>query len=213
MTPSPHETPKHPDAILASLRPAPQKRFVFAKAQYSPDPATIERTIIFSEVGPYLCKSSDAWLSPDDYVELLSQLRNTCHVSTGSCDAMYGTTARHVWSADEGQLRLWRRRLLIATFSAQNISIRNTLVGWSDHETRSFTSCHGFVSATWRKRGVALERRLRPGITVAETSEPMALIDPTYDGIDLMCDASWVGELARAISNVTSLHLKLDNGL
>ncbi len=36
--------------------------------------------------------------------------------------------------------------------------------------------------------------------------------DRTYDGIDLLSDASWVWELARAISAVTHLLVELDDG-
>lgn len=207
------DSPQAPDTVFAQLRPSPQKQFVLVKGQYSPDPEKSERTIIFSMLGPYLWKVADVWLSPSGHAELHSRLGGTSTIFSGSCDAMYATSARHVWAVVNQELHLWRRRILIARFSAREVVRRRGLVAWSTHPIQSFTCCHGYASLTWAKRGVALERTLGRRVVIAETTELAALIDPTYDGIDLMCDAGWIGDLVRAITAVTSLPEKLDEGL
>ncbi len=159
-------------------------------------------------------KAADVWLTPPGYIELLSRLRSVSQVAVGSCDAMYATRARHVWAMVDEELHVWRRRRLVARFSlAQAVIRKNAMSGWSTFPIASFTSCRGYVSSSWIKRGVALARPQGQTVVIAEATESMALIDPTYDGIDLICDASWVGDLARAISNATHLPLELDKNL
>ncbi len=209
-----HESPAAPESVLRKLRPRSQHRFVVVQGQYSPDPEKTERTLVFSCIGWCLRKAADVWLTPAGHAELLSGLGAVSQVATGSCDAMYSTPAGRVWAELGDELHLWHWKMLMARFSSQKVKIRNqAMIRWSDHSVASFRSCHGYVSATWAKRGVALERTLRRRLVVAEVTEPMALMDPTYDGIDLLCDASWVGELAQAISAVTQLPVELDDGL
>lgn len=209
-----HQSPSTVEAVLKTLGPGPRRRFVVVGAQYSPDPQQAVRVLIFSRIGPYLWKAADVWLTPEAYAELLARLRAICEVAVGLCDAMYATAARYVWATVRDELHVWHRRRLVARFSAQYAVLRNRAgLIWSRYPVTAFKSCRGYVSATWYKRGVALERSLGRKLVVASATESMALIDPTYDGIDLMGDASWVGDLARAISNATCLPLKLDEGL
>ncbi|HEY5995035.1 MAG TPA: hypothetical protein VIU46_10615 [Gallionellaceae bacterium] len=200
--------------MLKQLRPKPHQRFVVVVGQYSPNPQKAERFLVFSCLGPYLWKAVDVWLTPAGHTELLSRLCASSQVAVGSCDAMYSTKARHVWATVGEELHVWRRGKLIARFSTQQAVIRNkAMFGWSNYPIEAFRSCRGYVSLFWFKRGVALERSLGRTVVVATATESMALIDPTYDGIDLMCDASWVGDLARAISSATHLPLDLDKSL
>lgn len=209
-----HQSPSTVEAVLQQLDSGSRRRFVVVGAQYSPDPQQAVRILIFSRVGPYLWKVADVWLAPEAHAELLARLRETSEVAVGLCDAMYATAARHVWATVDDELHLWHRRLLIARFSAQYAVVRNKAqLIWSRYPVTAFKSCRGYVSSTWYKRGVALERSWGRKLVVANATETMALIDPTYDGIDLMCDAGWVGDLARAISSATNLPLKLDEGL
>ncbi len=209
-----HKSPSGADAVLQKLRPRAHQRFVVAVAQYSPNPQEAERFIVFSLLGTYLRKAADVWLTPAGHVELLSRLRTISQVAVGSCDAMYATRAGRVWAAVGEELYVWRRGILVARFSSEQAVIRNMVMfGWCSYPVTAFTSCRGYVSPSWIKRGVALERSQGRTVVVAEAMESMALIDPTYDGIDLTCDASWVGDLARAISNATNLPLEQDKNL
>lgn len=209
-----HESPSGVETVLRKLRPQSGRRFVIVGAQYSPDPQQALRFFIFSRIGPYLWKAADVWLAPTAYTELIARLRATSQVAVGLCDAMYATNARYMWATVGDELHVWRRRRLIARFSArQAILRRKAPFIWSHYPITAFAACRGYVSLSWYKRGVALERSWGRKVAVASTTESMALIDPTYDGIDLMCDASWVGDLARAISSATHLPLKLDDGL
>jgi hypothetical protein len=70
-----------------------------------------------------------------------------------------------------------------------------------------------FLAPDWVRRGVTLRRSLRDEIVVARKRELSVLLDPTYDGIDLLCDAAWVTALARDIAQFTGLALEVDADL
>ncbi|MCP4967215.1 MAG: hypothetical protein GY926_18540, partial [bacterium] len=183
-------------------------------AQYSAAPEEPQRTIVFSRLGWYLRTAANVWLTPNCHAELTSRLGAISQMTLGSCDAMYFTPARRVWAAIGDELHLWHWKILVARLSPREAAIRKqAMLGWSAYPVASFSSCHAYVSPTWARRGVALERMLGRRLVVAEATEPSALMDPTYDGIDLMCDASWVGDLAQAVSAVTCLPLEMDDGL
>lgn len=101
---SPHETPLERDKVMSLLSAARSGAAVVVKAQYSPDPQKVERTLVFAEQGQRLIKLADAWLAPETYNEMISQLPD---VSLGSCAAMYSTKPAYVWALRRDELRLW----------------------------------------------------------------------------------------------------------
>lgn len=212
--PGPHEAPLSTETLLAMVQRALLKRALVVKGQYSPDPEKVERTLIYSHGGSRLSKVVDAWITPETFNEMLTSLRASCKTTVGSSDAMYGTAARHVWAHCAGELRLWRRSFLVGRFTGSDCRVRKTIIHpWTLLPNTSVSSIYAFLSATWAERGVRLERTPRRSIVIARATEPMALLDPTYDGIDLLCDASWAVDLARAVSSATSIPLKLHKDL
>lgn len=208
---SPHERPMELDEILSFLRQKQLKRAVVVKAQYSPDPVEVERTLVFSDRGRWLNKVADEWLTPETYKEVLRQFDE---VAVGSCSAMYGTKPTYVWAVHCDELRLWESGTLVAHFTSQETQVRRKIVGlWSRNPNTHFACVHAFLSKTWIRRGVKLERKIGGNILVAKSTEISAFIDPTYDGLDVMCDASWVTNLARSITDITGIELKVDSVL
>lgn len=212
MTP-PHETPLDISEVTSKLGAVSRFRGVVVKAQYSPNPDIVERTIVFWDHGQHIVKALDSWLTPDTYEQLLAAFPQVAPPARGSCSAMYSTSPKYVWAHRDNELHLWQNKILVARFNSRESRVRRLLGIWSVIPATRLSSIHAFLSQTWIKRGVVLQRKYQRDITIASEREPMALIDPTYDGIDVMCDASWVVDLARAISAITKSPLKVDNSL
>jgi hypothetical protein len=195
-------------ALLCQHRPA---SVIVAKGQYSPNPADAVRTLFFEERGRGLSKILDAWLSPQAGHDVIRALRGKVRVATGSCSAMYTTRAAIVWADCGDELRLWRYGRLVARFRPREIELRPWGIGaWKKFATTRFSHARGYLSPSWLRRGVRLESQDGRSLPIAHMIDPIVLFDPTYDGLDLMCDANWVRDLARTISEVTAIPLKLD---
>jgi hypothetical protein len=208
-TPAAHEQPTPAFTLLASLGKV-KGNFVVVSAQYSPDPSKAERMLIFSRRGAHLRKLSDAWLTRAGVEELVAGLTSRAEVALGGCDAMYATSPKYIWAATSDELKLWRKRFLVGTFSRKQCRVRTSIFHpWRVAASEKVRSVYSFLSPTWSKHGVILEQALRPNILVAQTKEWAALLDPTYDGINLMCDAAWAVELGKAIAEATDRPLRL----
>jgi len=208
---SPHEMPLQRDQAMALLNEARLNGAVIVKAQYSPSPTKVERTLVYRAHGQRLRKVADVWLAPETYNEVLNQFPNA---SLGSCSAMYSTIPEYVWAQRDNELRLWHNGTITARFTNQECHTRGNLISlWAVSPNSSFAGVHAFLSKTWIRRGVRLERKFGRSVNVAMAKEPMAFLDPTYDGIDVMCDASWAADLAAAIASITGIKLIVDKGL
>lgn len=199
------------DEIMALLARVRTGTAVVAKAQYSPDPGKAERTLVFTEKGQRLIKLADAWLAPKTYNELITRLPDA---SPGACSAMYNTNPSYVWATRKKELHLWQRGSLVARFASQESHVKGSIIGmWSTYRNATIAFVHAFLSRSWVHRGVRLECAEGRNLVIAKSLEAMAIIDPTYDGLDVMCDAAWVGELASAIASATGVPLKMDKEL
>lgn len=210
----PHQDAIAPKAVLGLLCKHKPASVVVATGQYSPNPEHAQRTLFFTEQKERLTKIVDTWLSPDATGDVIRMLRHQVRVATGSCSAMYTTKAAVVWADCGDELRLWRHGRLVARFKARETELRPWLIGpWRKFNNAHFSFTHGFLSNSWLQRGVRLQRKAGGSVAIANMIDPIVFFDPTYDGMDLMCDANWVPDLARAISEITTVPLKLDSPL
>lgn len=115
----------------------------------------------------------------------------------GELDTMYATGFSFVWTVPPAPLRVYDREGLVAARRDGDIELfrANTRVRVGD--VARFV---GWLSADWVSRGVSLELRTGERVVVAETKEWAASVDPTYDGIDVLCDAAWVASLGKALA-------------
>jgi len=114
-------------------------------------------------------------------------------------DTMYATPWSYVWTRAPAPLRVYDREGLLVVMKNNAVQLRRSS-DWTSIARDEITQVVGWLSGDWYRREVWLEARNAERITVAEGTEPMALADPTYDGIDLMCDAAWVGQLGKALA-------------
>lgn len=92
--------------------------------------------------------------------------------------------------------------------------MRRWLVGpWKKYSNARFVAAHGYLSPSWLHRGVRLHGAGRATVPIARMLDPIVFLDPAYRQEDLASDASWVRDLASAISDVTSIPLTLDSAL
>lgn len=213
--PLPHESPASCDDLMARLGRALWPAAVVVRAQYSPDPGQVERVLIFAELGQRLRQLADVWLSAESLEQALQQLPDA---RGGGCSAMYGTPPIHVWAAHRDatgsdQLKLWRRRSLVARFTALDVHLKGAFGRWVSWPCTDFDTVRAFLSSDWSRRGVRLEATTGPARIVASTRELSALFDPTYDALDVLCDAAWTVDLARAVAATSQIRFSADEAL
>lgn len=209
--PLPHKSPLVSSAVLARLCAHKSGSLIVAYGQYSPNPANAQRTLFFEERGHRLRAILDAWLTPQARQEVLAALRGKARVSTGACSAAYATGAALVWADCADELRLWRYGGLTARFRPRELEVRRWGFGpWTKYSNAHFSHAHGFFSASRLQRGVRLHGTSQRTLHIAKMLDPIVFLDPSYNDSDLASDARWVGDLARAISDVTAIPLKLD---
>ena len=117
----------------------------------------------------------------------------------GEFDTMYATPWSYAWTTSPGLFRLCDRQGLLVEVLDDTVALRrpDSIMTISRSDVLKVV---GWLSPDWYKRGVRMDLRQGSSLDIAETEEPMAHADPTYDGIDLMCDAAWVGMLGKAMA-------------
>jgi hypothetical protein len=195
--------------IARRLAAAAPQRPVVVTGRYSPKPQ-VERMFVFDERRARLVNIIDEWVTVETLDEVLQSL-STVGAATGGCSAMYATRAKYVWASRDGELRLWCRRRLVARFAGGRIDVSRAW-GWSSWPLAQ-TRVRAYLSGTWFERGVRLEQQSGRTLTIARERELSAWLDPTYDGIDLMCDAAWATALAQAIAEASGVPLEVDEDL
>lgn len=207
----PHKATPGSSAVLATLCARKLASVIVACGQYSPAPQSAERTLFFEESRGRLRPLLDVWLAPEAHGEILQALRGKARVATGACSALYTGKPSIVWADCGDELRLWRHGRLAARFSPRETAVRRWLIGpWKTYSNARFIAAHGFLSPSWLHRGVRLHGANRATVPIASMLDPIVFLDPAYRERDLAFDASWVRSLAGAISDVTSIPLKLD---
>jgi hypothetical protein len=206
-----NEKPMSSSAALALLAQRPHGALVVASNPNCLRPGEPEYTLFFAEHDNRLKPVLDVWLAPGAREEVMATLRERMPVCSGGCSTPYIHGASIVWAEHAGELRLWRRRRLVGRFKPGESEVRWCLVGpWRRFANSHFSCTHGFLSSSWLWRGVRLQRRDDGTVPIIHSLDPIVLFDPTYHGPELTRDASWVRDLARAISRTTTLPLKLD---
>lgn len=201
-----HLHPRTPAEVATEVAAAGAPRsLLVCTGQYAPQPAATQRVLVLGDDGAARVYA-DAWMTPAAIDELLARLRGVT-VRTGRCDAMYATSWSVAWASDEGDLEVWDAggRVLWQQYG--------TLV----HRTRGrlphACEVHATLSSGWVERSVVL--RLADGSVceVAACSEEAAALDPTYDALDLLMDASWMLELTRELGVRLGIATVLDPAL
>ena len=193
--------------IIEVMLNSQQHKWVICIAQYSPAPRNVNRYLTFELKESQLIFHRADWISNQDWETLKAQIENSHHI-IGDCDAMYHGGASLIWFEEDDHFYLYddNKRLLGCT--TQQIDFKEMEITNSD-----ISHWHAALSADWTLRSLKIQLQNNQSHTVVEIVENMAIADPCYDAIDLLCDASWLGELGKALSRFTGIPLQMDDGL
>jgi hypothetical protein len=188
-----------PAEIAASLRPILAGATVLVgPGQYSPYPEH-ERVGVLRVSGWE--KPELVWdrFYPKSKIDVLrTALRGVCRVLAGEFDTMYATGWSFAWTVRPTPFRVFDSAGVIAVEEGAILRLRRDGAP-VDIAVRDIERVSAWVAADWVARGVSIVKRGGERIDVAVAHEWMAAIDPTYDGLNLLCDAAWAAQLGKAM--------------
>lgn len=130
--------------------------------------------------------------------------------SLGHWDVMHSTRWMYAWH--EG--RLWDRRGLRArVLHPHVIEVRKPMLARGDFTRLVVASVRARLDKGWLVRTVTLVDRSGNEHVVARKRELSVVIDPVYDGIDLMMDAAWCSQLAQSLAGALEVPCAIDEDL
>lgn len=194
---------RSPDELAASLRELLRNTTVLVgPGQFSPyaGHGRISILVVDDHTGkdPYVIW--DRFYANETLGPLCNALRAYAdEVWPGEFDTMYGTPWSYAWTTPPNAFRLYDEKGLLFAVQDDTVVLRREQIMTVVH-LRDVVQVVGWLSPDWSERGVRLDLQQGKQLLVAERTEPMAYLDPTYDGIDLMCDASWVGQLGKTMA-------------
>ncbi|HRI63001.1 MAG TPA: hypothetical protein PK156_02155 [Polyangium sp.] len=194
---------REPAEIVESLREFIQDETIFVgHGQYSPY-ATHKRVTVLVVNDRDLRPPEIIW---DRFFPMsaLPALREAIGVHArevwhGELDTMYGTPWSYAWTTSPGPFRICDRQGVLVESRADVVVLRQEAAPLVIPRV-DIVQVVGWLAPDWAKRGVRIELRRGESIGVATNEEAMAILDPTYDGIDLMFDAAWVTSLGNAMA-------------
>ncbi|MBK9265623.1 MAG: hypothetical protein IPM54_38270 [Polyangiaceae bacterium] len=201
---------RSPNTIAASLRDAVMgKTLLVGPGQFSPHSKHERIFIIAVDEEPTILW--DRFYPEKDIGALRNALRSYARVVfEGEHDAMYATAWSFAWTCPPAPLRVYDRSGIIVAVDDDVLRL-----GRSDGRVAipviDIACIEGWLSGDWVKRQVRIVTTHAEWFVVAECTEWFVMIDPTYDGIDLMCDASWVGQLGHAMAKALGVPYNSDD--
>lgn len=187
--------------------------FHVAVGQYSPSSSTGERYLFFALRGDRLETLESIWLSKADYLSWSERASARWTIWAGECDAMFASAHRYTWASRDGELRLWRGRRLLAQARRQELRVRRAFRPERSIASSEIAAIRAFLGESWVARGIQLRLGSGEVSTLARVFEAAAMLDPLYDGIDLLCDASWTLALGRALAAILQRPFEKDDTL
>lgn len=204
-SPRPHEQPRTAAEVLATLDLGADLEATWVvRGQYGPE-GLVER-IGLLRAGAVLV---DAWMVPAQRHRLVRALAAQRPVRVGEWDVMYATGWSVAWSTDAGPFEAFTPGGPLARVEGEGLWIRGGRTLALDELQR----VEVYLSADWVERGVQLRLTSGEEVEVESQREPFALFDPTYDGIDLMFDASWAESLGQALARGLGVDLEVAEDL
>lgn len=176
-----------------------------AEGQFSPASEAAVR------VGVLCCGKvlADLWVPPAILKAMPGALAERAAVRRGEWDVLYATGYSVAWTTDGVPFELWDWEGPLASQNGDMLTVR----GFTPCLISDIECIEAYIGTDWVNRGVRCRLKSGKTIPIAEANEVSAAIDPTYDGLDLLVDASWVSSLAWAMGEALGLTVKRDKAL
>lgn len=157
-------------------------------------------TVLWVEPGPVRV----VWDGPvvrEAVAPLQAALAAATGALRGEFDTMHATPLSLAWSlAPAPALVADREGVVLRALDDGRVEVRGR--GALARPTLRRVEAH--LSDDWTHREVVLVLAREDGgeeaVTLASCLEPMATLDPTYDGIDLLLDGGWAPSMAHAVA-------------
>ena len=185
--------------------PAGCTTLLVAKGQFSPNSKEKVRVGILEDA---ICLI-DEWIAPEDFNLLVRALAKNRPVRSGQWDTMFATSWNYAWSTDRDDFIIYDRKGKLAWQVEGQLHLRSQ----EPIATSSMAAVQAYVSGNWVLRGVRVELKDGSAIKVAEERDVIALVDPTFDEINLLFEAAWAASLAQAIGQALAIPVQIDECL
>lgn len=192
---------RSPEDIAASLSPQiVGASLLVGPGQFSPHRGHERVCVLAVDQNKPPTMLWDGFFAADAIAALCVSLRKFAKdVWAGEFDTMYATPWSYAWTCPPEPVQVYDREGLLVVGKNDVVLVRSSS-GWATMPRKEIARVVGWLSDDWHRREVLLEAESGERLLVAEAEEAMALLDPTYDGIDVMFDASWVGSLGHALA-------------
>lgn len=192
---------RSPSEIAASLRSALRGGVVIVgPGQFSPYREHSRVSVLRVDGGGKPAIVWDRFLRDEAIPELRKALRAFCDVLEGELDTMYATPWSLAWTVPPSRFQVYDRGGLLAAQEGRFARVFSRSGQPVSVPLDEIESVLGWISDDWVARGVSLVMRGGERVVIAEVEDKFALIDPTYDGINLLFEAAWAAEMGKAIA-------------
>lgn len=189
--------------VLEELR-APSGPLLVVEGQTSPQPRVSIRVGVLRGAQVLF----DGWIPPADLATLVEGLRLQGPVRRGEWDVMYATGWSLAWTDDGGPLEVWDRAGLLLWQEPEQAALASR--DGARCRVAEVARVRAYLEQGWVVRGVRCELGDGRALPVAEQQDRISELDPTYDGLSLMCEASWARSLAAALGQALGVPVAVD---
>jgi hypothetical protein len=190
-----------PEDIAASLqRSLSGGAALVGTGQYSPYPEHPRVSVLRVDEGAIPSLVWDRFFPDKALPDLRRALSAFCEVFEGEVDTMYATGWSFAWTVPPAPLRAYNTDGLLMAIEGGIARVTPRSSAAVAVPIGQIESVLGWVSDDWVRRGVSLVTSSGQHVVVAEVEDPFVLIDPTYDGINLLCEAAWAAQMGKALA-------------
>jgi hypothetical protein len=139
----------------------------------------------------------DAWAHHETIDELRARLR--CD-PPGGWDVMFATSWQWAWGG--APFSVCSRRGVAVRVLGPGRAALHTLARVHEHEVLRVCA---EINDQWTVHRVGVETSGGRTLWIARHIEPFAVLDPTYDGLNLLADAAWAAELGKSLAGALAV--------
>ncbi|HZU97659.1 MAG TPA: hypothetical protein VFF73_13245, partial [Planctomycetota bacterium] len=126
----------------------------------------------------------------------------------GELDFMHATPWAYAWTVAPAPFHLVEPGRHVARVEGHDLVLADRTIARID-----IASVDVSLSKDWAIRKVVLVLRSGERVDVATQTDEIVYADPTYDGINLMCETSWASHLGRSLAAALGVSCTVAEGI